>query len=246
MNFIGIDLAWGNRNPTGLAHLVSEGAGCRLVRSDWRTTDEEILEWVEAYGGEDVWLGIDAPIIAKNPPGTSRPVDKEVSKRFGRFHAGVYPANLERCERPVRLCRKLRCRGFSSNPRLPSRGGRRQLEVFPHLVQVAFFQREQHIIKYKKGPVSARQAGLSEFQTAIGTYLTQDSPRQDSRLIPSLALSRLLDKDPVALRGAALKSLEDRLDALLCAYTAFYFHTWGERCEIIGDHAQGYIIAFRG
>lgn len=242
MNFIGIDLAWGNRNPTGLADLVSESGGCRLVRSDRRTTDEEILDWVEACGGEDVWLGIDAPIIARNPPGTSRPADKMVSARFSRYHAGVYPANRERCERPIRLCRKLRRRGFSSNPFLPGRRGRRQLEIFPHLVQVAFFERPR-IIKYKKGPVPVRQAGLREFQAAIETHLT----RQDPPLLPSPELTRLLHQDPRTLRGSALKSLEDRLDAVLCAYMAFYFRTWKKtRCEIIGDHAQGYIIAFRG
>ena len=242
MDFIGIDLAWGNRNPTGLAHLVSDGAGCRLVRSDRLITDDEIVEWVEARGGDDVWLGIDAPIIARNPPGTSRPADKMVSARFSRHHAGAYPANRIRCERPVRLCRKLRRRGFSSNPFLPGRSGRRQLEIFPHLVQVAFFERPR-IIKYKKGLVQTRQAGLSEFQAAIETHLT----RQDPPLLPSPELSLLLHEDPRALRGSALKSLEDRLDALLCAYMAFYFHTWREaRCEIIGDHAEGYIIAVRG
>ena len=241
MNFIGIDLAWGNRNPTGLALLVSEGDGCRLVSSARRTTDTEILEWVETCGGKDVWLGIDAPIIARNPPGTSRPADKMVSSRFGRYHAGAYPANRVRCERPVRLCRKLRRRGFSSNPFLPGRAGCRQLEIFPHLVQVAFFERPR-IIKYKKGPVAVRQAGLADFQTAIGTHLT----RQDPPLLPSPELSRLLDENPGELRGLALKSLEDRLDALLCAYMAVYFWTWGEtRCEIIGDHAEGYIIAVR-
>lgn len=241
MNFIGIDLAWGNRNPTGLAHLVSDGPGCRLVRAERLTTDEEILEWVEACGGDDVWLGIDAPIIARNPPGTSRPADKMVSARFARYHAGVYPANRVRCERPIRLCRKLRRRGFSSNPWLPGRGGRRQLEIFPHLVQVAFFERPR-IIKYKKGPVQARQAGLAEFQAAIETHLA----RQDPPLLPSPELAGLLSDDPRALRGSALKSLEDRLDALLCAYMALYFHAWGRtRCEVIGDHAEGYIIGFR-
>ncbi len=241
MNFIGIDLAWGNRNPTGLAHLVSGSGGCRLVRSDRRTTDEEIIEWVEGCGGDDVWLGIDAPIIAKNPPGTSRPADKMVSARFSRYHAGVYPANRERCERPVRLCRKLRRRGFSSNPFRPGSGGRRQLEIFPHLVQVAFFERPR-IIKYKKGPVTARQTGLAEFRAAIETHLT----RQDPPLLWSPELSRLLREDPRTLRGSALKSLEDRLDAVLCAYMALYFHTWGEtRCEVIGDHAEGYIISIR-
>ena len=241
MNFIGIDLAWGNRNPTGLADLVSDGLGCRLVRSDRLTTDEEIMEWVKACNGDDVWLGIDAPIIARNPPGTSRPADKMVSARFGRYHAGAYPANRVRCERPIRLCRKLRRRGFSSNPFLPGRAGRRQLEIFPHLVQVAFFDRPR-IIKYKKGAVSARQAGLGELQTAIETCLT----RQDPGLLPSPELSRLLRQDPRGLRGSSLKALEDRLDAVLCAYMAFYFHAWGEtRCEVIGDHAQGYIIAIR-
>ena len=108
-------------------------------------------------------------------------------------------------------------------------------------MQVAFFQRPR-IIKYKKGAVSARQAGLSEFQTAIEIHLTC----QDPPLLPSSALEGLLREDPRTLRGAALKSLEDQLDALLCAYMAVYFHTWGEaRCEIIGDHAEGYIIGFR-
>lgn len=221
---------------------MSEGAGCRLVSSALCTTDEDILEWVNACGGQDVWLGIDAPIIARNPPGTSRPADKIVTSRFGRYHAGAYPANQARCERPIRLCRKLRRRGFSSNPFLPGRGGRRQLEIFPHLVQVAFFERPR-IIKYKKGPVQTRQAGLSEFQAAINTHLT----RQDPPLLPTPALAGLLRQDPRALRGSALKSLEDQLDAVLCAYMAFYFHAWGEaRCEIIGDHAEGYIIAVRG
>ena len=177
----------------------------------------------------------------RNPPGTSWPADKMVSARFGRYHAGVYPANRVRCERPIRLCRKLRRRGFSSNPFLPGQGGRRQLEIFPHLVQVAFFERSR-IIKYKKGPVTSRQAGLAEFQTAIKNHLT----RQDPPLLPSPVLSRLLDEDPRELRSSALKSLEDRLDALLCAYMALYFRTWGEtRCEVIGDHAHGYIISVR-
>ena len=242
MNFIGIDLAWGNRNPSGLAHLVADGAGCRLTRADRRTTDREILEWVEARGGEDVWLGIDAPIIAKNPPGTSRPADKMVSSRFGRYHAGVYPANRVRCERPVRLCRKLRRRGFSSNPFSPRpRRPPPARDLSPPgpggLLRAAAHHQVQ------EGRVSARQAGLSEFQAAIETHLT----RQDPPLLPSPALAELLGEDPRVLRGSALKSLEDRLDALLCAYMAFYFQTWGEtRCEIIGDHAEGYIISGRG
>jgi len=90
--------------------------------------------------------------------------------------------------------------------------------------------------------VQARQAGLAEFQAAIETHLT----RQDPPLLRSRQLSRLLREDPRGLRGSTLKSLEDRLDALLCAYMAFYFRTWGEtRCEVIGNHTEGYIIGFR-
>jgi len=50
----------------------------------------------------------------------------------------------------------------------------------------------------------------------------------------------------LVLRGKGLKGLEDRIDALMCAYMTFYFWYWRERrCEVIGDLMTGYIIGPR-
>ena len=240
-SFMGLDLAWSDRNPSGVAHLALKGKGCVLLETDHLSSDEEIVNWMEERSGTTSWVGIDAPIIAPNPPKTTRPVDRFVSSRFGRFHAGVYPGNRERCERPIRLCGKLAAKGFSPDPFLPLKWGRRQLEIFPHLVQVAFFGRKR-IIKYKKGSIDKKRDGLRQLQFAIGKNLT----RQNPPLLPSRSLKKLLAEKPQDLRGRRLKGLEDRIDALMCAYMSYYFWYWRERkCEVMGDLMTGYIIGPR-
>jgi hypothetical protein len=52
----------------------------------------------------------------------------------------------------------------------------------------------------------------------------------------------LFDRQLEALRGGALKTYEDTLDALLCAFIAAHYWAWGaERNEMIGTMAEGYI-----
>src|SRR5262249_26228159 len=153
-----------------LACLLFDGNRARFLASDCKTTDGEIISWIEGYARRTTWLGIDAPIIAPNPSKTARPVDKIVSSLFGRFHAGVYPGNRERCARPIRLCRKLSARGFSPDPFSSARCERVQLEIFPHLVQVVLLARSR-IIKYKKGTKFQRAQGLKELQRTIAEYL---------------------------------------------------------------------------
>ncbi|MGH7775498.1 MAG: DUF429 domain-containing protein [Candidatus Binatia bacterium] len=241
-SFIGVDLAWSDRNPSGLAHLTFDGQGGILLATDHLTSDEEILGWIKERAGETTWLGIDAPIIAPNPSKTSRPADKIVASLFGRFHAGVYPGNQERCARPIMFSGKLAAKGFFPDPFLRSRSDMRQLEIFPHLVQVAIFGRKK-IIKYKKGGVKQKREGLETLQQAIAEFL----PKQSPPLFPSQALTELLRETPKRLRGRKLKGLEDRLDALLCAYMTLYFWAWGEeKCQIFGDLKRGYIIGPKG
>ena len=237
-SFIGLDLAWSDRNPSGLAHLVSDGKRGLLLATDHLASDEEIIGWIEERSESTTWIGIDAPIIAPNPPKTSRPADKIVTSLFGRFHAGVYPGNRERCARPIRLSKKLERRGFSPDPFLSSRSGKRQLEIFPHLVQIAFFGKKR-IIKYKKGDTEQKRKGLRTLQKTIARFL----PKQNPPLLSSHLLRALLQQNPKKLSGGNLKGLEDRIDALLCAYMTLYFWTWRDaKCAVFGDSKTGYII----
>ncbi len=64
VNFVGIDLAWGERAPSGLAVLDENGALVHLSRA---TTDEQIVEALGDYVAGDCLVGIDAPLVVNNP-----------------------------------------------------------------------------------------------------------------------------------------------------------------------------------
>ena len=237
-SFIGLDLAWSERNPSGLAAVSYDGARALLSAADCSTSDEDIIEWIERHASETTWVGIDAPIIAPNLAKTARLVDRIISSLFGRFHAGVYPGNRERCARPIKISEKLCLKGFSADPFCARSRNRLQLEIFPHLVQVTLLGRKR-IVKYKKGTREEKSQGLTELQCVIANYLFALDPPLDS----SAELGALLDTPARQLKGRQLKALEDKIDALLCAYMSLYFWKWGEqKCRVFGDFTTGYII----
>ena len=238
VTLIGLDLAWGESNPSGAVRLERAGDGV-LVAAEHVCLggDDELLTWLDArVGAGPALVAVDAPLVAPNPGGTARRCDRLVSRRFARFDAGVYPANRERCPRPLRLAAELVARGWTLDPWKGRKGRWRcALEVFPHAAAVGLLGLDR-IVKYKKGPVAARRAGLARLQELLHERL----PRLDPPLRP------FAREQVPALRGRALKSLEDRLDALLCAAMAA---RWLERpwsCEVIGDPAGGYILVPAG
>lgn len=239
--FLGIDLAWGERNPSGLAALRFDGRRQRLSLFDSGrvTADEEILAWVARHATGTTLLGIDAPLIAPNPLGVGRPCDGQVTSAFGKFHAGTYPANRVKCARPLRLRRKLEEAGFDPDPDFPARSsGRRQMEVFPHPAQVVLFHLPR-ILKYKKGPLAAKRRGL----TRLARHVTRDLPRLKPALALNSALRELCGAIPQIATGNELKAREDTLDAVICAYVAAYYWFWTtSRCRVFGDVRTGYII----
>lgn len=242
LSFIGIDPAWKEGNPSGVARLNWNDRGLTLDYSGLLRTDSEILDFVLPPEDEARILGIDAPIIAPNPKGTSRPCDREVSKVFGRFHASAHSANQERCKRPIRLRKKLEAKGFDPEPHLKPKtapkGYLRQIEVYPHPAQVVLFQRNR-IIKYKKGKVEDKRKGLAELAGRIKNHLRKGAPRPCS----SKALRELLETDVHSLRGEGLKGFEDKLDALICAFIVGAYWYWGEKCwRVYGNLKKGYIV----
>lgn len=237
---VGIDLAWSYRNATGLAvvHLYPPSGRVDFVDSCVVGSDEEILAWVRQHRGPTTIVGIDAPLIAPNPAGTGRRCDGEVTRVFGRYHAGTYPAHRDKCQRPIQLCREFQRLGFSPDPRdVPRQRGWWQIEVYPHPAQIALFNLSR-ILKYKKGRVRERRKGLRQLAGYVRRTLSRQIPQLGSR-----GSLHELCTIPSSLRGRGLKNREDQLDALLCAYIAGHYWFWGERrWRVFGDIRRGYIV----
>ena len=135
MHFVGVDLAWGDRQPTGLAVLDEDA---QLLHVSTVRTDEEIRTALTPYVEGPCLVGIDAPLIVVNPTG-SRPAEQELTRDFRRFEAGAHPSNTGKPEfangtRGARVCKMF---GLDMDPR--SGRKRRAIEVYPHPATVVLF-----------------------------------------------------------------------------------------------------------
>ncbi len=247
MRFIGLDLAWGERNNTAATVLESAPGrnSARLVHSQERLqTDDDILQYLISMTTDGACLAIDAPLIVRNLEG-ARPVDREVTRRFGRYGAGAHPCNLKKFPRGVRgarLIEKLARYGFRHQPHISleerRKAMKRVFEVYPHPAQVVLFRLKKRLL-YKKGNVEARRRGLVLLQEK----LFKELPGLKPRLILDKGFKTLLQRDVSGMKGRVLKAHEDTLDSLFCAYTGFYHWYWGEeRSEVLGDMETGYIV----
>ena len=240
MIFIGIDLAWSERNKSGIA-LIEKKDVYILTKQEYLGSDEEIIDFIlGCKENNGCIISIDAPLIAPNPPSTARKVDREVSKDFAKYKATTYPANRIRAKRPINLVKKLISFGFSVNPFfLPFTTVCQLIEVYIHAACIWLFHLPK-IVSYKKGLLRQRQKGLTNYQHLLSSEL----PKLNPQLYFDSDIERILIfTDPYELRGKKLKKFEDQLDGILCAYIGLYYWYWGrEKACVYGNTEEGYII----
>ena len=94
MHFVGVDLAWGDRKPTGLAVLDDGG---HLVAVRVADSDDAITAALAPYVGGDCLVAIDAPLVVRNASG-NRPCEAALNRDFARFDAGAHPSNTRKPE----------------------------------------------------------------------------------------------------------------------------------------------------
>ena len=239
---IGVDLAWGERNPSGCAELVRDGGELRLSRLALLHPLEDIVEWIEPERGD--WaVAIDAPLVIRNQTGP-RAADAQADEFYMRFHAGAYPANLDRFGENHRGGRLLRMLAAEPNGgRLvesPDAAGAARLvfETYPHIVTVELFGLDR-IVKYKKGTDDFKRRGQRQLVEHIREHLC--GPRADPRLRPDAALEELLREPDVPLRGRALKDREELLDGLVSAYMAAWLDA-GRPVQGLGEVGAGVMV----
>lgn len=219
--------------------MRGDRSGAQIETIATLRSTEAALDFVRANTTENTVVAIDAPLIIVNETG-QRVCETLVGQRYGKHDASCHTSNLRLYKNAssVRLTTSLLADGFTH----VRNDGRERLghlvaEVYPHAAMVALFNLEK-IIKYKKGPVPRRRLGLGELRAKLGE-LTEANPR----IVMTDMLRTLLTTDLEVLGGRALKNYEDILDAVFCAYLAFYFWYWGwERNELFGDVESGYIL----
>ncbi|MGD9513560.1 bifunctional ribonuclease/(p)ppGpp synthase [Mycolicibacterium sp.] len=233
MYFVGLDLAWGEKNQSGLAVIDADG---RLLQVGTAHDDDSIEAALAPFVADECLVAIDAPLIVKNPTG-HRPAESQFNKDFQRFEAGARPAFTDRPEfkhpRAARIAERL---GLDTDP--SSSSPRRAIEVYPHPATVVLFDLEK-TLKYKRGVFEDRQRELLRLMTLI-EGLDDATPRL--RVNRSVAWVELRKRVEAATKPSHLDRDEDPVDAVLCAYVGLYWYRRPEDVTIYGDAASGYIV----
>lgn len=233
MHFVGLDLAWGERNQTGVAVVDVDG---RLLHIGSARDDASILAAIAPFTSDPCVVAIDAPLIVANPTG-HRPAEIAFNRDFQRFEAGARPAFSAKPElknpRAARLASVLH---LDIDP--ASCADRRAIEVYPHPATVVLFDLDK-TIKYKRGRFEDRQRGLLTLMTLI-EGLDRAKPRL--RAHHNTAWVQIRERVEAATRPSQLDREEDPIDAVVCAYVGLYRHHRPSDVTVYGDYAGGYIV----
>ena len=238
MRVVGVDLAWGQRNTSGLC-AVENG---HVLDSAWLRTDDEIVAWIRAHDDGELLVAFDAPLIVKNRTGR-RACETVVASAFAREHAAPYPGNLTLLRDDVRAARLSRRLRLSVAPAaLARRPLRAAIEVYPHPALVVLLERTTRLA-YKakhRRPLAVCHQGMAELVRGLESFKRFDPPLD---VMTSPRWHALVEQCEACPAGVALKRLEDELDGYVCAYIGCYHLAWhGRRSLTIGDGTHGYIV----
>lgn len=245
MYFVGIDLAWSEKNNTAISVIEGENKNGKLIDFTHNIGgDKEIVDWVcEKIKNRSALIAIDAPLVVPNKKGT-RSSDKLITKLFRKYNAGTHPANREvlgkygglRGEKLVKLFEE---QGYKQSPYIkPKQKIKSIIEVYPHPAIVVLFGLSK-ILQYKPRGNRDYKFRWREFER-LRNYILGLKNKKPSLKIPKKFIERKIE----GLRGNSLKEFEDFLDSIICAYIAYYYWYWGsEKCAVFGSLEKGYIVS---
>lgn len=240
MIFIGVDLAWGDVNETGLVALEPSG----VVRAaGWAVGTAATASWTCEQAEADTLAFIDAPLVVRNLSG-QRVCEKHVGQRYWSWNVSANSTNLGSPRLGGLAMRAaLEQAGFVYDDGLdgPPRSGRHVSECYPYTTIVgvdALAYDERPLYKRKPKSMSTvqfrpiRAAACDELSRRVGALADFDPPLD----LRSHELTRKLLEEPSPLDDGAYKHREDLLDAALSAWTASLWHRHGfDCCQVLGN-----------
>ena len=192
---------------------------------------------------EPAFIAIDAPLVVPNKTGR-RLAEQLVGDSFRKYNAGAHPSNRERLGawsngkiRGEEITNSLQKMRFLHDPYVKKYENSRKLfEVYPHPSMVVLFNLNK-ILQYKAKLKRDTAFRLKEFER-YNNYLKGLNKASPSLKINSEFLNDSLNK----LKLSQLKSYEDTLDAIFCAYIAYYYWVHPDNCAVLGTVEKGYIM----
>jgi len=224
MHLVGIDLGWKMNPPrrAGTGYCVLDDHG-RMTDLRLLTEDDEIVRLLSRH--EEVWVGIDAPLIVPNRRGV-----RKCERRLLDRGIKLLPANQEFMQRRFGGCRGerlmslLREDGFSL---APLHSHRMVFEVYPFGMMTVLMG--GRVPGYKRGSVGVRRKRALAVLEAASRWA-------GVTLSPALRAELLGQK-------AGLRTVMDKLDAYLCVLCVYAHWLYGGRTtRLTGGSEDGYIL----
>ena len=207
--YIGIDLAWGEKNLSGFCVLTPFKDKMKILDIKLLHSLEDIVNEIEKYFEYKIYLGVDAPLIVPNEIG-NREIEKEFNRDFSKYKICMLPVNrnlLTKFSAEIRselLYEKLSSLGF----RRDYQNDKVVFEVYPHSTIAQCFNSKK-ILPYK------RKKGRNTL------FIREQLKIYQSYLLEISLENQFFKQDIDLLKGQALKDYEDKLDAYTCAYTLY-------------------------
>ena len=237
--YLGVDLAWSARARSGVCALDGDG---RLLDEDALDRDE-LVAWLGRWRGGSSLVALDAPLLFGSAPVALRPVERALHRRYGGRHAGPFPGGALALahrgrQRPPAEVLLDEVGPYSLDP-FDFAAPHRAIEVFPAPAWIELFNLPA-AIRYKRGPKSARIAGLSRLWGYLDSLVARDPALQIGEL------DRVAERSNAARTLGDWKAVEDILDARLCAYLALLWDRTRDPAWVVtgtdGDWRAGYIV----
>jgi predicted RNase H-like nuclease len=236
MILAGIDLAWTENHPTGIAYGKLEGNTVTVTGiTHCLMTPTQICS--DLIKEKVMGVAIDAPLIINNKTGM-RECELSIGREFGSRKASCMPANLNKYpDHPgVELATQLVSEGFSH-----LKGTNKwQVECYPHPAIINIFGLPERL-KYKKKKgvkVADQQRGLHRLGSMLRSLAS--SPVLKLKIPNFVQITDVTFDQEYNLSGRFLKAHEDKLDAIVCLYMAA-LHTL-KHTNTHGSIIDGYIV----
>ena len=231
MVLAGIDLAWGEKNPSAIAQGCLSNGVLRVIAIDKLVVGIDAV--FEKLRPDLRGIAIDAPLIIENQKG-QRACEKETGVAYGSKGASCHTSNasLFPNAQSVRFSKRLRKNEFYHLD-----GSKWQIECYPHPAIIEIFGLQQRL-KYKKGSAGEKKEGQKE----LASYIRKLKTSVRLKFVVQDSFSEVLAEEYIAgLKGRDLKANEDALDSLICLYIAGLYAADPYKGRTFGDKNNGYI-----